>query len=61
MTFHKSFQRQGFTLIEMLIVVTVLVTLMTIAFRLSNIGSDAEARSKTITRLQKLENCLSGY
>ncbi len=61
MTFHKSFQRRGFTLIEMLIVVAVLVTLMTIAFRLSNIGSDAEARSKTITRLQKLENCLSGY
>ena len=53
--------KRGFTLIEMLVVVVVLVTLMTMTFRLSSIGSESEARIKTVTRLQKIENCLSGY
>ena len=45
----------------MLIVVVVLTTLMTIVFKLSNIGGDSWRRSETISRMQKLENCLSGY
>ena len=45
----------------MLIVVVVLVTLMTITFRLSSIGSDQTRRNSTISRMQRLENCLSGY
>ena len=53
--------KRAFTLIEMLIVVVVLVTLMSIAFKLGSIGGDEEARIKTVTRLQRLENCLSGY
>ena len=53
--------KRAFTLIEMLIVVVVLVTLMSIAFRLGSLGSDEEARITTVTRLQRLENCLSGY
>ena len=53
--------RKAFTLIEMLIVIAVLTTLMTIVFRLSSIGGDSWRRSETITRIQKLENCLSGY
>ena len=53
--------KRGFTLVEMLIVVVVLVTLMTITFRLSTVGSDQEARATTISRMQRLENCLSGY
>lgn len=53
--------KRAFTLIEMLVVVAVLVTLMSIVFKLGNIGDDSEHRSTTITRLQKLENCLSGY
>ena len=53
--------KRAFTLIEMLIVVVVLVTLMSIAFKLGSIGGDEEARITTITRLQRLENCLSGY
>ena len=53
--------KKGFTLIELLIVVVVLVTLMTITFRLSSIGSDTSKRNTTIARLQRLENCLSGY
>ena len=53
--------RKAFTLVEMLIVVVVLVTLMTMTFRLSSIGSDQSRRNNTISRMQRLENCLSGY
>lgn len=56
---HNSLR--GFTLIEMLIVVVVLVTLMSITFRLMNIGDASDKRVTTVMRLQKLENCLSGY
>lgn len=45
----------------MLIVVVVLVTLMSITFRLSSLGDDQTRRSRTIARLQRVENCLSGY
>ena len=53
--------RRAFTLIEMLIVVVVLVTLMSITFRLMNVGDSSDRRVTTVMRLQKLENCLSGY
>ncbi len=53
--------KKAFTLVELLIVILVLVTLMSIVFRLSSIGADTSARSTTINRLQRLENCLSGY
>ena len=53
--------KKGFTLVELLIVVVVMITLMTITFRLSSIGSDATARNKTVNRLNRLENCMSGY
>lgn len=53
--------KKAFTLIELLIVVVVLVTLMTIVFKLGTIGEDAEKKNTTVARLQRLENCLSGY
>ena len=53
--------KRGFTLVEMLIVVVVLSILMTMVFRLGSIGGDSKARSETISRMQRLENCLSGY
>lgn len=53
--------KKAFTLIELLIVVVVLVTLMTITFRLSSIGGESTKRNKTIARLNRVENCLSGY
>lgn len=53
--------KKGFTLIELLIVVVVLATLMSIVFRLGNIGDESEKRSITIQRIQRLENALSGY
>ena len=54
-------KRGAFTLIEMLIVVVVLVTLMSMVFRLSSIGDESTCRVNTVERMQKLENCLSGY
>ena len=53
--------KKGFTLVELLIVVVVLVTLMTVTFRLSSIGTSSQQRTETVSKLQKLENCLSGY
>ena len=53
--------KKGFSLVEMLIVVTVLVTLMGITFRLGSIGGPSSDRNATVARLQRLENCLSGY
>ncbi len=54
---HKS----GFTLIELLIVTVVVVSLMAIVFRLSGIAGGATDRQETVSRMQRLENCLSGY
>lgn len=53
--------KKAFTLVELLVVVVVIVTLMSITFRLSGLGGEAAARNKTITRMQRLENALSGY
>ena len=53
--------RKAFTLVEMLIVVVVLVTLMTITFRLGAINQNSSYRNTTVSRIQRIENCLSGY
>ena len=53
--------RKAFTLVEMLIVVVVLVTLMSMVFRLGSVGGSSAQRNRTISRLQRVENCLSGY
>lgn len=53
--------KKGFTLVEMLIVVVVIVTLMTMTFRLSSIGDNSNRRNTTIARMNRIENCLSGY
>lgn len=53
--------KRGFTLIELLIVVTVIGILMGIVMRIGNVGTDAWCRNLTITRMQRLENALSGY
>jgi len=54
---HKS----GFTLIELLVVTVVVVSLMAVIFRLSGIAGNTSNRETTVHRLQRLENCLSGY
>ena len=53
--------RRAFTLVELLVVVVVIVTLMAITFRLGNVGSASTYKSRTVNRMQRLENCLSGY
>lgn len=54
-------RKTGFTLIELLIVTVVIVTLMGIVFRLAGLGGEARAKNVTISRLQRVENALSGY
>lgn len=61
MWYNAPRMKKGFTLVELLIVVVVIVTLMTMTFRLSSIGSSQSMRNTTVSRLQRLENCLSGY
>jgi len=53
--------KKGFTLIELLVVVVVIAILMSISFGLLNVGKDDELRRKTIVKIQKLENAISGY
>jgi len=53
--------KKAFTLIELLIVIAVVSILMGLVFRLSSLGKDSWRRTLTVTRLQKVENCLSGY
>ena len=63
-TLHSSlftFNSSGFTLVELLIVTVVIVTLMGIVFRLAGVGGDSRALSRTLSRLQRVENALSGY
>lgn len=53
--------KKAFTLIELMIVIAVMAILMGLVFRLNAVGTEAQERTVTILRLQKLENCLSGY
>lgn len=53
--------KKAFTLIELMIVIAVMVVLMGFVFRLMGMGSDSHKRTITVMRMQKLENCLSGY
>ena len=53
--------KKAFTLIELMIVIAVMVVLMGFVFRLMSMGSDSHKRTLTVMRMQKLENCLSGY
>ena len=53
--------KKAFTLVELMVVVVVIVTLLAITFRLVSVGEDATYRNRTIARMQRLENALSGY
>lgn len=53
--------RRAFTLVEMMVTVAVIVTLMAITFKLMTAGDANSRRTLTVERLQRLENCLSGY
>lgn len=53
--------KRAFTLLELLIVIAVLVILMGLVFRLTSAGTESQRKTETVMRLQRLENCLSGY
>ncbi len=53
--------KRAFTLIELMIVIAVMAVLMSLVFKLTGLGGDSWRRAETISRLQRLENCLSGY
>ena len=53
--------KKAFTLVELMVVVVVIMALLSISFRMLGAASSSEARSTTIARMQRVENCLSGY
>ena len=53
--------KKAFTLVELLVVVVVIVTLMAITFRLAGVARSSNNRNRTIERMQRIENALSGY
>ena len=53
--------KKAFTLVELLVVVVVIVTLMAITFRLAGVAGSSNHRNRTIERMQRIENALSGY
>ena len=53
--------KKAFTLVELMVVVLVIVILLSITLKLVGTGSEASKRNTTIARMQRLENCLSGY
>jgi len=53
--------RQAFTLIEMMVVVALIGILIAGVFRLLGAAGQSNKRAKTMERLQRLENALSGF
>ena len=53
--------KKAFTLVELLVTITVIAILMGFVIRFGNVGSDTSARAVTVSRMQRLENALSGY
>lgn len=53
--------RKGFTLVELLVVTLVIAILAGIVFRITGAASDNEKMQSTVKKMQRLENCLSGY
>ena len=53
--------KKAFTLVELLVVTVVIAILASVSFRMVSSSEASEARQITITRMQRIENCLSGY
>ncbi len=57
----KQVNREAFTLIEMMVVVAVIGVLIAGVFRLMGAAGENNNKAKTIARLQRLQNALSGF
>lgn len=53
--------RRAFTLIEVMVVTVVISILLAISVKIIGIGDVSSRRNTTISRLQRMENALSGY
>lgn len=53
--------KKAFTLLELLVVVVIMVSLMTMIYRLTGISGGVNNIADTVSRMQRLENALSGY
>lgn len=53
--------RQGFTLIEIMVVVLILSILMGVTFRLIGVSSNAAARADTIAKMERIHSALGAF
>ncbi len=53
--------KKAFTLLELLVVVVIMCSLMTMVYRLTGISGGASSIAGTVSKMQRLENALSGY
>ncbi|MEI6645357.1 MAG: type II secretion system protein [bacterium] len=54
-------KHNGFTLIELMIVIAIIGILVGTTFKLMQVAADSKARAVTIARMERLQNALSGY
>ena len=59
--FRKHNRCQAFTLVEMMVVVALIAVLVGIVFKLMSAAGEKNKQSVTVTRLERLQNALSGY
>lgn len=54
-------KNNGFTLIELMIVIAIIGILIGTTFKLMGVAAEAKSRAVTIARMERLQNALSGY
>ena len=57
----KSENSKGFTLIELMVVIAVIAILSGVTFRLMSAAGLQKQRATTITKMERIQNALSGY
>ena len=57
----RTNRKQAFTLVELMVVISVIAILMAASFRLMRAAAHAKKIAETKAKIQRLENALSGY